>query len=159
MKRIFLIIGIVMFNIHSIQSQSIKSKLNEIRKDLKKIDYIKDIREFEKEYPEFIFQNMKLPLNNLETKLEKRAAKLEINKVTKVVKNKDGSCGIIKVFDIGEANIMRVKYIYLQDKTNQGKEVANEILIKFKNGIPFSELAKLYGKDGNAKKRWRFRLV
>jgi len=68
--------------------------------------------------------------------------------LAKIIKNKDNRCGFIKLIDNGET--LRVKYIYLKDKSENG-ELANKILNEYENGKSFSSLAEQYSKDGNAK--------
>ena len=71
--------------------------------------------------------------------------------MTKLVLNEDTTCGFIKLIHKGKDSLLRVKYIYLQDKSEHSL-LAETIVSKYQKGIPFSILAKQYGKDITSKK-------
>ncbi len=111
-----------------------------------------DITELQSRFPEFSIVEKVLTDSEVETKREISAIGLGKNERTDIITNEDESCGIIKVKEIRSNARMRVSYIYLNDETSQGEELADLILEEHGDGTSFVELAREHSKDGNAEK-------
>ena len=152
MNKIYLLIGLIFINSCSPKLSSIiKNDFTQIRNDIEKIEVISDTRDYEIEYPKFNFYQTKIPVSEIKTKIEKSTLKLKINEISEIIQNDDNSCGFIKVVGKDNGTLLRVKYIYLKDQSENG-ELAKKVLSEYKNGKSFSSLAIKYGKDGNGKK-------
>ena len=152
MNKIYVIIGLIfVYSCSPKLSNIIKNDFTQIRNDIEKVEVIRDTREYETKYPKFNFYQTKIPITEIKTKIEKSTLKLKINEMSEIIKNDDNSCGFIKVVGKDNGTLLRVKYIYLKDKSENG-ELAKKVLLEYKNGKSFSSLAIRYGKDGNGKK-------
>lgn len=97
-------------------------------------------RQYELQYKE-------IPLTDLATRLEKAAEKLKVGEVSKVISAEDGACGVVKLREVGESKFMRVRYIYLEEFTEEGENIADELIGKYAKGEAFATLARQYSKD------------
>lgn len=130
-----------------------------LKKTFLKIDFEKirneisktNLEKMKKKYPNFNISHIKIPISEIKTKLERKAEKINLNSMTEIIKDTNNTCGFIKLVGKGNDTLVRVKYIYLKDKSKKGK-LATEVISKYNNGKSFSDLALKYSKDGNATK-------
>ena len=121
-----------------------------VQNEVKRLKKLRNVKKINTKYPDFNIYHTILPIHKAKTKLEKEALNLKVSKMTKLILNKDTTCGFIKLIQKGNDSLLRIKYIYLQDQSEHGI-LAKNIISEYKKGIPFSLLAKKYGKDSISK--------
>ncbi len=126
-------------------------KFQPVQNEIKRLRSINKVEKVNTKYPAFNIYHTILPIHKAKTKLEKKALHLQVSEMTKPILNKDATCGFIKIIQKGNGSLLRVKYIYLQDKSEHSL-LAKKISTDYQKGTSFSVLAKRYGKDVSSKR-------
>ena len=131
-------------------SKEVIREFQPVQREIESFKKLRNIIEVNEKYPDFNIYYTNLPIHKAETKLEKEALNIQVSEMTKLIVNKDTSCGFVKLIQTGKDTLLRVKYIYLKDNSEDGV-LAKNIVSEYQNGTPFSVLARKYGKDSISK--------
>ncbi len=150
-NRFFIAISFLIASCSPKLSIEIRNEFQPVQNEVKALRKLYKVNIVNDKYPKFNIYHTILPKHKAKTKLEKEALSLKKYETTKLIINKDATCGFIKLIDKDKDALLRVKYIYLQDKSEHSI-LADSIVAEYKKGMPFSVLAKRYGKDDISKK-------
>ena len=147
----FAVISLLFISCSPKLSRKAISEFQHVQRDMKQLKKLRNVEKVNTKYPSFNIYHTILPIHKAKTKLEKEALSLKMYEMTKSILNENATCGFVKLIQKGKDSLLRVKYIYLQDKSEQGV-LAKKIITDYQKGITFSVLAKQYGKDAISKK-------
>ena len=130
---------------------AIKKKFDDVAAAMQTAENNSEASALQAKFPEFNFTGGNAVKDKVENGMVINSAfDLKDGEVSDIIKLPDGSCGIVKRIKGETQEMLRVSYIYLENMTEEGGNIADQIIAEFEAGTSFGDLAYKYSKDGNA---------